>query len=220
MEMENLKFNRKIAALVCGLALTEGITYYSFVKSWGKPFSKNEYLVHKTTSTEYSKDGIIRSEQYKDKLILKKAITLKTPYYKNIDGTIGRDVYNISASSYSDEEISFILNNVENQEILLDQEYIQSLIEKAKNPSNKFKFLRYEIINEIPKDNDYEISYTVYDEDLNDVKMYSSKVNDTLLTILYTLISSGEIFVGISYFNLLEDAQDNKQEKKKKLTKC
>lgn len=208
-----LNINNKKALLASSLILTETITYCSFSKCLGKPFTKNELPTYKITSTEYSKDGVIEKEYYNDKVILKSAITLKTPYYKNIDGTFGRDIYDISVSSYSDEEIAYILNNVDNQEELLNQDYIKELVKKAKNPSNEFKFVRRENIDNIPSDNDYEISYTVYDEDLNDVKMYSSKLNDTILTLLYSLISGGEIIVCISYFKMLEEArkEDSKQ---------
>lgn len=211
MKIKNLKINKSLALLTFGLVLSEGITLFSFIRCGNKPFTKNKFKVHKVITTEYNKDGITKSEKYASKQILRESIILKTPYYKNIDGKYERDLYSISTNNLSDEEVNYLLNNVSNQRELLNQDYIQDLIEKNKGGSELFKYVNHEEIDKIPADNNYEVAYAIYDEDLNDVKMISSKVNDVSVSFLYSLISTFELALGISYYRMIKD---NKIKKK------
>ena len=100
-------------------------------------------------------------------------------------------MFNFSTNNLSNLEKDFIKNNIKNQDVLLNQDFIQKYIENTKNLySNNYEYSDYTSEDYIYSiDNTYEIEYTSSINDLNDYKdkeigNYSNVVN----TVNYALV--------------------------------
>lgn len=172
MKKETIK---KMAVFAGSIVLSGTFFYHGFTKVLGfKPFNFNKYQEHKYIMDDYGKDGISNKYIYTDEVFLKDSVVIKTPYYRNDNGMINRRIYRVISYDFSEEELSHIKNNINNQDLLLEKDYIQELINSI--GKKNIKFLCSEQGYSIPDDNSYEISYATYSEDKNYVNYYTSKV--------------------------------------------
>ena len=227
MDIKNLKVNKK--TLICTgswLVLTPLVVVGVAKIGGDKIISKDDtYEVHRIDMTEYSKDGILENDKYlSERPEYDNCIILKRPYEENND-KIERKVIGIDASSYSQVEIDYILDNLDNQDLLLSQDYIQNIIDKYENDYNQtVTYSYYEYSSVIPDDNNYEISYITIDgEDKNDIKniKYTKLdriINNALICSTSLLIALGSGILIYSYYDLFgsKEKDNNKVKTKKK----
>ena len=114
----------------------------------------------------------------------------------------------------SDNNIEFIKKYSDNQEELLKDSKIKSLISDTKSSTDKIRDCEYMASDVLPKDNDYSVNYVTFEEDYSDKKMISDQDQDFNINMYYILSS---IALGIVPIGL--GALVVKEEKDKKMTK-
>lgn len=186
--MKNFILNKKIAIVASSIALTQAVIYTGFVKIKNvKPFIKNEYEHHLVRLIEF--DNNLISEFYTDENIdIDEAVIVKTPYNIDTNKNVKCEVIAIPSSKFNTKELNYIKNNFKNQKIVLTDKDIQSKLMDLYNEENTL--LTYEQINSIPENNNYQINYSIIDEDFSNVKLLNDEAKDLENTIDYLICSS------------------------------
>lgn len=209
MNKKHLKIYKGIALVAGGITLANMISSAIFVKGLKlKPFAHNEIKENKVTVEEYTKDGTTNESYYSSKNE-KDYLIVKLPYTPDLDN-YSRFIYNIKTENYSEEEIDFIIKNIDNVELLLEQEYIQNLLAHLHFSDD----VTYEMVPIIPEDNNYEFRYVKFDIDENDYKIISSKEIDLSVNMYYLLItgviSITEFIMYITFKKVIKEKSDIK----------
>lgn len=184
--MKNLKIYKNIGLLAGSITLASVISYN--ICSDGlklTPFKHNEYNHYNTVTERYTKDGVHVTFSYGDETEAD-YIVVKKPYQDNIFN-YSRYTYKYKLNDVTSEQKSFLIKNIENQKLLLNQEYIKEIIDIV--GTNNSKILR-ETTTELPNDNNYEIEYINIDVDYNDSKLIASDQIDSFAN-LYFFIMAG-----------------------------
>ena len=192
-----LKYGLEIVLL--GATVCIATSSFNLMRGIGfKPIvcSTDTYKTTKVIETNYTKEGINSNEYYKRNANDSEILIVKTPYEIE-DDDFKRQVFNFSTNNLSNLEKDFIKNNIKNQDVLLNQDFIQKYIENTKNLySNNYEYSDYTSEDYIYSiDNTYEIEYTSSINDLNDSKdkeigNYANVVNtvNSALAVLYLSI--------------------------------
>lgn len=177
----HFKDNKFKKIIKCGLSFTLlGFFIYTSASTINllngldyKPiaFATDKYEKIKVMETKYSKDAIDINEYY-DNSKTNNILTIKSPY-DILDDSFCRQVYKFDDNYLSDSERNFIKSNIHNQNKLLDQDFIQKYISSTKKlKTSKVEYAEYTDEDFIySDDNNYEIEYTSFTNDKNDVKM-------------------------------------------------
>jgi len=194
---------KKMAIIGAGITLSSSIMYHIFVKSFGvKPFNENLYSKSKVTMEDNGKNGVTYKYIYTDEQLLNNSVIIRTPYYFNDNGNIVRKVYSVDVNMFSNEQLDYIMKNVTDQESLLNKDYINNIItivsDKNTNDDIGLNFICSEssMFNEIPLENNYEISFATYTRDDNDLwyyKSYNLDVSYSILYLIFTVLMSGGV---------------------------
>lgn len=200
---------KKMAVFASGLVLSGTISYTTISKATKlKPLTSNTYSISKVGFKEYNQFGVIDKPLFSkngdfDSKLLTSSICIKTPFYEK-DGIIKRDIYNVDISRFTKEELDFIIENINNQKMLFEKEYIKEYVDMGVINYSDIKcingvtYVKYEIINDIPYYNDFEVSYLEYIPNSNEIVYYNSKYLDSNLNINYitcTLLSTCLIYM-------------------------
>lgn len=205
--------NFKIYLAATTLALgMEAANTIEFLNNKTVPFSENKYVGHKVTMT----DDVTGQEIsfYSTKDYGEDAVVIKTPYEESVYGDYECELLFCDTNKISDNNIEFIKKYSDNQEELLKDSKIKSLISDTKSSTDKIRDCEYMTSDVLPKDNDYSVNYVTFEEDYSDKKMISDQDQDFNINMYYILSS---IALGIVPIGL--GALVVKEEKDKKMTK-
>lgn len=185
MDKKRLKIYKGVALVTGGITFANVISYNIFANGFNlKPFTDNDVEFHKVTIEEYTTDGINKESYYSSKK-QSDYLVIKQPFIADSD-SYSRITYNVPTRNYSIEDVNFIINNINNVDILLEQEYIENIL-------GRLNFIdyeaNYETVSVLPDDNNYEFGYVKYNIDENDYKIFSSKEFDLLVTMYYLLLT-------------------------------
>lgn len=190
------KIYKSIFLLGTGVTLAHTISYNLCVNGLNmKPFEHNEYDLYRTDVSCYSKDDLTQTSKYQTKkqddyLVIKK----ENPNYFDKE-------HIIDAGSFTDEQIDFIIQNIDNVELLVSEDYIKDIVKE----------------DVIQRPEAYDFEYMDVNIDENDVKHYSSNDFDRFAffyhLVLTTVIFSSEVIMYKSIENCI------KPPKSKRLTK-
>ena len=73
---------------------------------------------------------------------------------------------------------------IDNQELLLEQDYISEIIDLS-NEATDMKIFTYDEVEELPQENQYEISCATFDVYLDDTITVNDRGKDFIVTSLY-----------------------------------
>lgn len=185
-----------IFLLGAGITLAHTISYNLCVNGLNvKPFEENEYDLYRTDVSYYSKDGVIKTSKYQNKeqedcLVIKK----ENPSYFDAPHVI-------NSSYFSNDQIDFIIQNIDNVELLVSEDFIKDIVKE----------------DVIQRPEEYDFEYMDVNIDENDVKHYSSNDFDRFAFFyhlaLTTVIFSSEVIMYKSIENCIQPS------KSKRLTK-
>lgn len=185
-----------LETILLGATIGAAISSFNFLRGIGfKPiaYSTDTYKTTKVIETNYTKDGTSKDEYYKRDVKDSEILSIKTPY-EIVDNSFKRQVFEFNTTNLSNLEKEFIKANIKNQSELLNQDFINTYIENTKKLNTKnVEYAPYTNEDFIySDDNNYELSYTSYVNDNNDIKNqeigdYANFVNITnsAFTLLY-----------------------------------
>ncbi len=211
MKPKNLKLYKGLAIVAGGIVFSN-VFSVAFHKSVSGDLPFEDIYEHKVYSSEITKNGTINDEYYASQLDYNEAIIIKSPYNYNQDKKqYERKVGMISANDYSINEINFITENIENQNLLFEQEYIYKMTDSLRNSKD------FEISNSFSKDNNYEISYITFTENFEDTKKSELMIVSDLIEYLIGnglgIVTYSTIGICISF---IKDSIESKKENKTK----
>lgn len=191
-----LRIFKSIFLVGTGLTLAHTISYNLCANGLNvKPFEKNEYDLYRTDISYYSKDGVALTSKYQNKeqedyLVIKK----ESHSYFDMP-------YTINSNYFSEEQINFIIQNIDNMELLINEDYIKSVVKE----------------DVIENFDEYSFEYIHFDIDKSDVQHYASNKLDKF-ALIYHLVLTTVIFAGeVIIYKSMENAY--KTQKTKRLTK-
>lgn len=176
---KNLKINKKALVVASGFILTQAIYFGCYVdKTEKNPFVNNKYKASRLDVKEYSKEGKAEITTYVTKPMDKKSsLVLKMPYYEIDDNMYEREVLFIPDDQMSNVEKEYTIQNIDDQTLLMSQDYIGDIIKKSDNGSN-FELFRYEEAKDVLEQDKYEITFVEFNQDSKDIKYIKSKKED------------------------------------------
>lgn len=176
---KNLRINKKALVVASGFILTQVIYFGCYVKKTEKnPFVNNKYKASHLDITEYSKEGKSELVTYVTEPMNKKSsLVLKMPYYEVDDNMYEREVLFIPDDQMSNVEKEYTIQNIDDQTLLMSQDYIGDIIKKSDNGSN-FELFRYEEAKDVLEQDQYEITFVEFNQDSKDIKYIKSKKED------------------------------------------
>ena len=164
MKIKNLNIKNKAAVLTAGgIILGQGAFSAVFFANDRYPFVKNDYTAHLVQVQETTKDGDFTYQKYAvSSYDTGDAILLKRPYEDNTNGKYEREVLIVPKKCFSNVEYQYTKENIDNQELLLKQDYISEIIDLS-NEATDMKIFTYDEVEELPQENPYEISCATFD---------------------------------------------------------
>lgn len=214
MKIKNLKITKNVAIFISGLTLLNfGVYEFYTTKTGLKPFKENKYKMTKIYEQELTQNGLIERECYSGIDILdeeKEAIIFKAPYETN-KNEIERKNYLIPLDYFSNVEAEAIKKNIQNQEYVLNQDFIIDIIEEI-NTTPNLNIFKIEQSDNIPELNDYEISYLTREQSNDEYIYVNSKDKDIINSVTYSLIA---LSLSSCYYGLYTTI-NNKIKKKEK----
>lgn len=213
-------------ALFAGTVVLSGTITYGAISNVFevKPFTQNNYPVHKIDLKEYRSTGVKNNTFYSkngdfSKYILTNSVIIKTPYYTDKQGNIKRDVYTYDIKNLSQDDINFIIENSNNIPLILNQEYM-SVINNYTNGDysllsdiSELHYINSETTNANVSNNNFEIYYAEYDANSHEVIYYNSKYLDNILSASY--VTFNVVFASI--ITKLYDKIPNKKKERVKI---
>ena len=109
---------------------------------------------------------------------------MKRPYEDNTNGKYEREVLIVPKKCFSNVEYQYTKENIDNQELLLEQDYISEIIDLS-NEATDMKIFTYDEVEELPQENPYEISCATFDVYLDDTITVNDRGKDFIVTSLY-----------------------------------
>lgn len=213
---------KKIGVFAGAIVLSGTISYSTISNCFDvKPLAQNNYPIYKIDLKEYKENGInLKSYYSKDgnfnKNILCSSVFVKTPYYTDETGNIKRDVYSYNISNLSQDNINFIIENSENQNLILSQSYMKTLNDALSsdysllNEVSGLNFINSESSNKILPNNEFEVYFAEYDNNSHEILYYNSKYMDNIVGIGF--VAGNVILAGIIY-SLYEKITNKKKKK-------
>ena len=205
--------NLKIYLAAAGIAMgMEASNLLVFAKSGLVPFNDNKYEGHKVTITDNSNEKTATFYTTKD--FDGDAVVIKSPYEERINGKYECEVLFCNPKRIPQSDIDLIKQYSDNQEELLKEDSIQSLIIDTTSLSEKVVDCEYLTTEELPENNDYDVNYVTFDQDYSSKKMVNSSDMDRKVNTLYLFTASllAVVPMGIAY-------SINKRDKKLELKK-
>ena len=186
MKIKNLNIKHKAAVLTAGgIILGQGAFSAAFFANDRYPFVKNDYTAHLVQVQETTKDGDFTYQKYAvSSYDTGDAILLKRPYEENTNGKYEREVLIVPKKCFSNVEYQYTKENIDNQELLLEQDYISEIIDLS-NEATDMKIFTYDEVEELPQENPYEISCATFDVYLDDTITVNDRGKDFIVTSLY-----------------------------------
>lgn len=213
MKKKNSKLIQNLVIFASGLTLLNFCLYKGYsVIAKAKPFKDNKYKATRVYSTELTEDGEINKRYYSCENINKEekeTIIFKTPYFKNADGEYERNNYLIPTSSYTEEQVNIIKENIDDQDMLLDQNFILESIINIDDAPN-LNIYKVERVSEIPDDNKYEVTYLTRREKENDVIYVPNRRQDVVNNFIFSFVLLGSDTI----YTTAYISSKNKQKKK------
>lgn len=217
MKIKNLNIKNKAAILTAGWIILGQGAFTGFCAANNKyPFVKNDYVAHLVQVKETTKDGDFTYQKYDiSSYDAGDVILLKKPYEDNMNGKYEREVLIVPKKYFSNVEYQYTKENIDNQELLLEQDYISEIIDLAKEATD-MKIFTYDEVEELPQENPYEISCATFDVYLDDTAIVNDSGKDFIFNLGYISGSLVILGTGLALNRVFTQKKENSKVKKLK----